>query len=244
MTPKAWIKARIHPLVWERLGQAKQEYEWTRKKWQCESNLIPIFEKYLGFHNGFYVDVGSNDGRSHSNTYDLEFKLGWNGVLVEPIMHLFFRSRQIRNLESNSFFNCACVSPQFNSDHVELLYSGSMTVSKSQIQEYEPNAWAKTGSQFLSRGEIVQSSWSSARTLESILIDSKSPKVIDLLSIDVEGAEFGVLLGLDLISRKFRYILIETNLNSKAYEYLIRNEYLHIETIAQNLLFRHESELQ
>jgi len=34
--------------------------------------------------NGFFVDIGANDGITLSNTYFLE-KKGWNGLAVEPI---------------------------------------------------------------------------------------------------------------------------------------------------------------
>ena len=241
---KSWVKSKLHPLVWERLGQAKQEYFWNKKDWQCESNLIPIFEKYLSFTEGFYIEVGANDGRSNSNTYDLEFKQQWNGILVEPIMHLFFRARQIRDLKKNFLVNCACVSPDFDLDHVELFYSNTMTVSNSGIQEFEPVAWAEAGSQFLSRGEIVQKTWSAARTLESIMLEAHAPGVIDLLSIDVEGAELGVLKGIDFNNRKFRYILIETLMGSDSFHLLTHLGYCHIETIAQNLLFCHKSEVE
>ena len=74
---KNLLKARLHPLVWERLGQAKQEYFWTRKTHHCELGLIPFFNEYLSYENGYYVDVGAFDGRSSSNTYHLEKSLGW-----------------------------------------------------------------------------------------------------------------------------------------------------------------------
>ena len=76
---KNFLKSRLHPLVWERLGQTKQEYFWTRKLIHCESDLIPFFNKYLSYENGYYVDVGAYDGRSYSNTYHLEKSLGWGG---------------------------------------------------------------------------------------------------------------------------------------------------------------------
>jgi hypothetical protein len=72
-------EARFHSLVWERLGQAKQVYFWPRKTHHCESDLIPFFNKYISYQDGYYVDVGAFDGRSSSNTYHLEMSLGWGG---------------------------------------------------------------------------------------------------------------------------------------------------------------------
>lgn len=127
---KSLFKQCLHPLVWERLGQVKQEFNWTRKKYHCDEDLIPIFKKYFSKINGFYVDIGANDGRSSSNTYHLEKSQGWHGILVEPIMHLYFRSRQIRDLNRNIFLNCAVVGKDYDKQVIELLYSNLMTVSK------------------------------------------------------------------------------------------------------------------
>lgn len=234
---KQVLKSNLHPLVWERLGQAKQEYFWTKKRWHCDDVLIPIFKKYFIKSDGFYVDVGANDGRSCSNTYHLEKFQRWSGILVEPIMHIYFRSQQLRDPSVNKFFNAACVSDDYQYENIELLYSGLMSVINSEAQEYNAKLWAEDGSKFLSAGESVQKTWSQARTLESILIEAEAPRTINLLSIDVEGAEFGVLRGLDFKNWSIEYILIETNINSKSYEYLIGLGFIHIETIVQNLLF-------
>jgi hypothetical protein len=58
---------------------------------------------FLSKENGFYVDVGASDGRAASNTYHLEKFQNWQGVLIEPTMHVYFRSREIRSLKRNIF---------------------------------------------------------------------------------------------------------------------------------------------
>ena len=209
---KNFFKARLHPLVWERLGQAKQEYFLTRETHHCELNLIPFFDKYLSYENGYYVDVGAFDGRSFSNTYHLEKSLGWRGVLIEPVMHQYFRSKQIRSSQ-NKFFHAACVSKDYREDTVELFYSATMSTVVTRGDEKKAHAWAEGGAQFLSRAESVERTWSEARTLDSILVESKSPSTIDLLTIDVEGNELAVLEGIDFSSWNFKYIIIETKEN-------------------------------
>lgn len=243
MNLKNFFKSSLHPLVWERLGQAKQEYYWNKQIWHCDKPLIPIFEKYFSFSSGYYVDVGANDGRSSSNTYHLEKNQDWNGVLIEPIMHVFFRSKQIRSLQKNIFFNCACVDSSFTEENIQLFYSGLMTILSNQKMDLDPISWAENGRKFLSRGETVQKTWSEARTLDSILFEANSPTQIDLLSIDVEGAELGVLKGIDFTRYVFKYILIETKTGSKSHEYLVHANYKLIERIEQNLLFAHAPSL-
>ena len=234
---KQLIKRNLHPLVWERLGQAKQEFFWTKQVYHCDSNLIPIFEKYLSKQCGYYVEVGSYDGRGGSNTYHLEMSLGWSGVLVEPVMHLLFRSRQIRNLNKNQFFNAACVDDEYKLPYIELYYSGMMSVITEDFGKMNAEDWAKVGAQFLSRGEMVQKAYSNARTLTSILDEANAPNLIDFLSIDVEGFELSVLNGIDFDRYSFNFILIETTENSPSFELLLKLGYEHLLTIAQNVLF-------
>ena len=238
---KNLLKSYLHPLVWERLGQAKQEYVWTKLKWHCDPNLIPIFKQYLSISDGYYIDVGANDGRSFSNTYHLENSQGWSGVLIEPILHLFFRSQQLRSPEFNEFFNAACVSEDFTEDKVELLYAGLMSITNTESQRYDPIHWANQGRQYLPKGESVQKTWSQARTLNSILEEAHSPRIINLLSIDVEGAEYGVLKGLDLDRWLVEFILIETEIESLSFKYLCEKGFKHIESIPPNILFCHDS---
>ena len=45
-------------------------------------------EKYLS-ENGLFIEVGANNGFSESNTYYLERFRNWNGILIEPIPHLY-----------------------------------------------------------------------------------------------------------------------------------------------------------
>lgn len=46
-------------------------------------------EAVLPHRNGFYVELGANDGALASNTYFFELKKGWSGLLVEPAPNLF-----------------------------------------------------------------------------------------------------------------------------------------------------------
>jgi hypothetical protein len=46
--------------------------------------------------NGFFLEVGGNDGFSKSNTKRLELFLGWSGILVEPYLPNFRRIAMTR----------------------------------------------------------------------------------------------------------------------------------------------------
>lgn len=47
--------------------------------WQDE-----FIANFLNFkRNGYFLDIGSTDGKNQSNSYFLESELGWNGICVE-----------------------------------------------------------------------------------------------------------------------------------------------------------------
>lgn len=65
--------------------------------------------KHLNYNDGFYVELGANDGVSQSNTLRLEKKFNWKGVLVEPNNKNYLKCVQNRS-ELNAIFHNACVS--------------------------------------------------------------------------------------------------------------------------------------
>jgi len=94
-----------------------------------------------------------------------------------------------------------------------MIFSNLMTIAldgESDISNREGHA--QDGVQFLDKGdkgEVLHKFFAPARTLNSILQESDSPNRIDLLSLDVEGAELEVLKGIDHQLFRFKYMLIE-----------------------------------
>jgi len=171
------------------------------------NNLDDKLSKYLDFRNGFFIEVGANDGYSQSNTYYLEKMLGWHGVLIEGIPELYQRCKQLR---SNSLvYNCALVANNYTEATIEMHFANLMSLVSGSRKSTEAE------SQHITDGLKVQNLTQSytvkvpARTLESILDELPSPVKIDFLSLDVEGYELNVLQGLNLEKYKPRYILVE-----------------------------------
>jgi hypothetical protein len=72
----------------------------------------------------------------------------------------------------------------------------------------------------LSEKEINFGFGAKAMTLNSILLEAKSPRIIDFISIDTEGAELSVLSGIDFETFIFRYLVIETRDKERISKYL------------------------
>ena len=159
--------------------------------------------------NGFFVEVGANDGLRASNTALLEYRHNWSGILVEPIPHKFQELTQ--NRSKTNFFTCvACVSPAYSPNSVELIYSDTMTIAlglESDISH--PEEHALTGLTFIPRERSFRF-YAKAETLQSILNRANAPAFIDFMSVDVEGAEIEVLKGIDFAKHQFGAILVES----------------------------------
>jgi len=186
-------------------------------------------EKYLDFDNGYFVELGANDGRFQSNTLHYEQFRGWRGVLIEPSPDLCHRCRDHRS-PRNHVVNAACVSFGYAAPTVPMIYSNAMSVSLNVETDIgDPLAHAELGRQFLGPEETVFSFEAPARTLKSILQQANAPSRIDFLSLDVEGAEIEVLKGVDHEAYRFRYMLIECRDIARLTEYLASSGYRLVE---------------
>lgn len=221
--------------TWLKLGEVRQEFKIRKQIVHMDPELFKIMDALLP-KEGYYVDIGAHDGRSYSNTYHLE-KFGWRGVLVEPILPTFFKLRQLRSLQSNDFVNAACVSFDYTSRNLLMSYGDLMSFAP-EISYLDTKDWQNGSKQFLNRNEIVTETWVPAKTLNQILMDLKSPKNIDFISIDVEGAELEVLRGIDFSTYSFQLLCIETYNQKSILDFMSAKGYNAINYVAQNLIFQ------
>ncbi|UTF59554.1 FkbM family methyltransferase [Gilvimarinus sp. DA14] len=200
--------------------------------YQGLDNIDRQLEHYLNYDNGYYIELGANNGLSQSNTAYFEKERGWKGVLIEPILHNFLECKKNRS-ESNYFCNAACVPFNYPQETVKLLYSNLMTSQESEfstlsnVQEH-----AQRGKRFLQSHEEVVPYFALARTLTDILEDAKAPRDIDFLSLDVEGVELEVLKGLDFNKHTIKYMLIESEDVETLSEYLATHGYKKIDRLS------------
>ena len=196
----------------------------------------------IGDHQGFFVELGANDGISQSNTKHLEMFHGWRGVLIEPYPGNYRKLSRTRS-SSSHFVNAACVSFEFPKDEMELTYSDLMTVPMEGASDVaDRKRHAESGKKWLRGHETVKTFLARARTLTAILDEANAPKVIDLLSLDVEGGEIEVLNGVAHATYRFKWILVESRDEKRIVEYLEAQGYsLHSKLTGHDFLFRNSS---
>jgi len=188
---------------------------------------ILIRDYFENKENGYFVEVGANDPTNHgSQSWHLETNLKWNGILVEPIPELAEKCRKTRPKAST--YECVCVDK--NAPKSLALFIPYDKYSHDEIHCRSAIGKNIDGSKFTEHKEInVQ-----ARTLDSIL-EEENVENIDLLSIDVEGAELEVLRGTSLNKYKPNLVLLEDkHLYLDKHRYLKKNGYRLVKRTRQN----------
>jgi FkbM family methyltransferase len=222
------------PILVSAVGKLRSYF----KRYNSLNGLDRKIEKYLSFKNGFFVELGANDGISQSNTLYFEKHKNWKGVLIEPTPHKYLKCLNNRSNENHIFCN-ACVSFEYDKPFVEIAFSNLMSSPIGLESDIiDPVSHAESGKQFLETSDRVFIYGSLAKTLTDLLNRANAPAMIDLLSLDVEGAEIEVLKGIDHQKYRFRYMCIECRDISKLTHYLHQVGYRLVEKLSeQDYLF-------
>ena len=128
-----FFKSITPPFIWQIFKKFKK-----KNKYNGLDKLDQKIEKYLDFDNGFYIELGANNGIEQSNTFYYEVYRNWSGILIEPILHKYLDCKKNRS-SKNKFYNNACVSFDFSENYVKLLYSNLMTVPANLENDLDDN---------------------------------------------------------------------------------------------------------
>ena len=168
-----------------------------------DSKNVPIdfkLDSIINKTNGFYIELGANNGLEQSNTAFFEFNRGWKGILVEPSLSAF--NECSKNRPNSICYNYACVSNDYEDTEIRGDFNGHLMSSVDGNRLHTNNiVTVKT------------------TTLENLL-DINNISNIDLLSLDTEGYELNILKGLNLTKYHPRYMLIE--IYNKDYNNIIK----------------------
>ncbi|MFM9958566.1 MAG: FkbM family methyltransferase, partial [Phycisphaerales bacterium] len=174
---------------------------------------------------GLAIECGAHDGVTGSVTYLLD-ALGWDCVLVEPLPHLAEKCRASR--------------PHARVVHTALSKRGSSGTADIELVA------RNSGRSYLSGGDHGARSSTKTSTKVTVplttmdaVLEGESRRV-DLLVLDVEGAEVSVLEGMDLEKHRPRVMIIEDhNLGEGGLllAYLTARGYTHAGWVWRNRVF-------
>lgn len=236
--PKAvrrWGSELLPPIVSRHLKRRRQPS--TRRGLNGLDSLI---EGFLDLSApGYFVELGAHDGLLSSNTYFLEAEFGWRGVLIEPSLNRFLECLKNRS-DENYFANVACVPFGYSDEFVRMTYADSMSITRSvPLDLPDANNHVAAGLQFMPDPRQSVDFGAVAETMSSVLERAKSPKQIDLLSLDVEGAELSVLEGIDHERFRFSVAVIETRAIDRIELHMRAAQYEFVEKLSHHdYLFR------
>jgi FkbM family methyltransferase len=176
-----------------------------------DTNILNYFKNKK---NGFYVDVGCFHPINRNNTYLLYINK-WRGINID----LSQFSIDLFNFLRPDDLNLRCVVSD-KEQNVKVFFQKEL----SQLSTIEEDQAKKVFQGKIKNKEIK------AYTLNQILDNSRyQNQEIDLLDIDVEGADYKVLLGLDFKRYKPKLICIEIHnknvSDDKIFKFLVNKGY-------------------
>ena len=156
-----------------------------------------------GRHRTF-LDLGANDGSTFSNTRALAL-MGWNGVCVDASPCAFAKLRILYG--SNPNIECHNVAMGTRNGTITLHESGEhigngdrgllSTTIPSEMERWK-------GTETFTPTEVEQITFAE-------LIQRSEFSTFDLISMDIEGAEWDVLQQIDLDAVGCRMLIVEVN---------------------------------
>jgi FkbM family methyltransferase len=148
---------------------------------------------------GFFVEFGASNGVLLSNSFLLEYKYAWTGILAEP-GQIWKADLQINRPNAKNCTKCVWS----NSNQI-------LTFEETQDPEKSTISFFGKGIKGHSRNRIINKYQVETISLVDLLFENNAPRHIDYLSIDTEGSEFKILQSFDFSKYSFKVITVEHN---------------------------------
>ena len=170
----------------------------------CGQDLL-IAELLNKKREGFFIDVGANDGVTISNTMFLEKELGWHGVAIEPIPSVFEKLCANRSCDLVQ----GCITPVAGTQSFL-----EMTGCPNMLSTLSANRKGLIARRMKNNAQRHKSNIKEINvqcyTFNQIAERSQRT-VIDFLSLDTEGGELDILKSINYSNYHIKTISVENN---------------------------------
>ena len=162
---------------------------------------------------GFFIEIGAANGIDLSNTYLLENKFDWDGIVVEPAK--IWRDEIKKNRACTVSYDCIYSESGLKVEFLETTKPEFSTVNiDSKSKDIHEGYRQKNNKKY----ELQTISFKDFSTKYEV------PKKIDFLSIDTEGTELEILKSINFEDFDIKIITVEHNFTKKResiFNYLI-----------------------
>ncbi|MEY8041039.1 FkbM family methyltransferase [Saccharopolyspora cebuensis] len=168
---------------------------WQLVSFATSHEDVVLMRAFAGTAPGYFVDVGAADPVLANVVKNLSEHLGWTGVHIEPDEHFADR-----------------LEAAYPGDHVlrSVVGAAEGTAEFFDVDDgWLSTANAELAGRYAAEGRTVVPRTAAVTTLDAVLRAVGAPTPIDVLKIDVEGAEADVLAGLSFDVWRPRVVVVD-----------------------------------
>jgi len=206
-------------------------HQFTPFKAQKYQDLWVIVYVHRFMRKGYFVDLAAADGTTHSNTFALEKIFGWRGICIEPNPIFYEEMKNTRNVHCEK----AVISNNYGKVKFRI-DNGQLGGIIDHDTDNNPSYRSMDSSD-------VETISLNTIPLMDILEKYNSPKIIDYLSLDVEGSEERVITGIDFNQYIFNCITIERP-TPLVNGILVENGYRFVKNFKYDTFYIHSSKIR
>lgn len=161
--------------------------------------------------NGVFIDIGAYDGVLLSNSYFFEKSLGWHGICIEPMPHVY------KQLCENRSAICieGCINPDKKTAEF-LMISGYSDMLSGIIDLYDPLHMQRVEHEVAIYNQKAEKITVACYQINDILSENDISHV-DYLSLDTEGGEYEILTSIDYDTYTIDVLSVENNFKEERF---------------------------
>lgn len=184
---------------------------------QYNQDLFLYNEFFKDKVDGFFVEVGADDGIDKSNTYFFE-QLGWKGICIEPSPVRYKFLQENRKCLS---INNAISSKKGEFEFIDIIGYGKGL--SGLVQKYDPKHLERIKRETDDNPNTISKEIIKVEALPlSEIFSLNKVQLVDYCSIDVEGGEVSVLESIDFNNVEIKVFSIEDPYSSDELRNLLK----------------------
>lgn len=186
-------------------GAADADDEFYRVSFAQEGEDLLLLSLFEGQDAGFYVDVGAHHPRKYSNTFAL-YSRGWHGINIDatPGSMTLFRAARPRDVNLELAISDARRLLTFYEFNEPALNGFESEVTRTR------NGFVAAGQPSSAAFRVIKEHQLQTVTLGEVLDAHVPPSgEIDVLTVDVEGADYAVLASNNWAKYRPSLVLVE-----------------------------------